>query len=259
MVGRHDEHVALGLELERAYLFNNLGLVTSRLGRFEEAVALVDALLTLVRRFSVFVGGWTIDAAEQICADGLGDVLGVLTTLVDQSLVRQDREQALIAALDELTANGHVALPVLPEDVAFPPLAPADAEQWVEAARAQSPAIALARLGFRVKLMAGGIAGWLLGYPSLPAFDLVYGGATKVKQYVFESARLPEIRGASALLWGRDAALMAAMADRRANPTYLPDVTFPRNHHLPRSARALNQPRFWSSTRNAPLGPLKRS
>lgn len=28
-------------------------------------------------------------------------------------------------------------------------------------------------------------------------------------------------------LWGRDAALMAAMADRRANPTYLPDVTFP--------------------------------
>jgi CRISPR-associated protein Cmr2 len=30
--------------------------------------------------------------------------------------------------------------------------------------------------------------------------DLVYGGATRVKQYVFESARLPEIRGASALL-----------------------------------------------------------
>jgi CRISPR-associated protein Cmr2 len=30
--------------------------------------------------------------------------------------------------------------------------------------------------------------------------DLVYGGATKIKQYVFESARLPEIRGASALL-----------------------------------------------------------
>ncbi|MEQ9486490.1 type III-B CRISPR-associated protein Cas10/Cmr2 [Coleofasciculus sp. F4-SAH-05] len=29
---------------------------------------------------------------------------------------------------------------------------------------------------------------------------LVYGGATKIKQYVFESAKLPEIRGASALL-----------------------------------------------------------
>jgi hypothetical protein len=30
--------------------------------------------------------------------------------------------------------------------------------------------------------------------------DLVYGGATRVKSYVFESARLPEIRGASVLL-----------------------------------------------------------
>lgn len=30
--------------------------------------------------------------------------------------------------------------------------------------------------------------------------DLVYGGATRIKAYVFESARLPEIRGASALL-----------------------------------------------------------
>ena len=29
---------------------------------------------------------------------------------------------------------------------------------------------------------------------------MVYGGATKVKQYVFEAAKLPEIRGASALL-----------------------------------------------------------
>ena len=28
-------------------------------------------------------------------------------------------------------------------------------------------------------------------------------------------------------LWGRDASLIGAMADRRANPTYLPDVTFP--------------------------------
>ena len=30
---------------------------------------------------------------------------------------------------------------------------------------------------------------------------LVYGGATKIKGYVFEAARLPEIRGASALLY----------------------------------------------------------
>ncbi|WP_245915864.1 type III-B CRISPR-associated protein Cas10/Cmr2 [Merismopedia glauca] len=41
-------------------------------------------------------------------------------------------------------------------------------------------------------------------YPELwqqnTRIGLVYGGVTKVKQYVFESAKLPEIRGASALL-----------------------------------------------------------
>lgn len=33
-----------------------------------------------------------------------------------------------------------------------------------------------------------------------PRIGLVYGGATKIKEYVFESAKLPEIRGASTLL-----------------------------------------------------------
>ena len=33
--------------------------------------------------------------------------------------------------------------------------------------------------------------------------------------------------GHDVALWGRDAALMDAMVERRANPTYLPDVTFP--------------------------------
>lgn len=33
--------------------------------------------------------------------------------------------------------------------------------------------------------------------------------------------------GHDVALWGRDAGLVAAMAERRANPTYLPDVTFP--------------------------------
>jgi CRISPR-associated protein Cmr2 len=39
-------------------------------------------------------------------------------------------------------------------------------------------------------------------YPELWNFQigLVYGGATKIKQYVFEAAKLPDIRGASALL-----------------------------------------------------------
>ncbi|OUL24822.1 type III-B CRISPR-associated protein Cas10/Cmr2 [Nostoc sp. RF31YmG] len=39
-------------------------------------------------------------------------------------------------------------------------------------------------------------------YPTLwdAKIGLVYGGATKIKQYVFEAAKLPDIRGASALL-----------------------------------------------------------
>jgi TolC family type I secretion outer membrane protein len=48
-------------------------------------------------------------------------------------------------ALDEITGTGRSTLPQLPEKVGFPPLMPAKAEDWVSAARAQSPRIALAR------------------------------------------------------------------------------------------------------------------
>jgi predicted ATPase/class 3 adenylate cyclase len=42
----------------------------------------------LFRRLAVFVGGWTLAAAEAVCAfDGAGDVLEGLATLVDHSLV----------------------------------------------------------------------------------------------------------------------------------------------------------------------------
>lgn len=40
----------------------------------------------------------------------------------------------------------------------------------------------------------------ILGLPDERCISLVHGGATKIKNYVFESAKLPEIRGASALL-----------------------------------------------------------
>lgn len=44
-------------------------------------------------------------------------------------------------ALDEVTGNGRVALPQIREDAEFPPLEPAQVEDWVKAAREHNPTI----------------------------------------------------------------------------------------------------------------------
>jgi predicted ATPase/DNA-binding SARP family transcriptional activator len=56
---------------------------------------LTEAERTLLRRLSVFAGGWTLEAAEGVCAgDGIEawEVLDVLTGLVDKSLVIVDEQ-----------------------------------------------------------------------------------------------------------------------------------------------------------------------
>lgn len=49
----------------------------------------------LLRRLSVFAGGWSLDAVESVCGpvDEVGDALAGISTLVDQSLVVLDRNR----------------------------------------------------------------------------------------------------------------------------------------------------------------------
>ncbi len=54
---------------------------------------LSDAERTLLRRLSVFGGGWTLEAAERVCGDehvAEAEILDLLTALVDRSLVVYD-------------------------------------------------------------------------------------------------------------------------------------------------------------------------
>ena len=51
---------------------------------------LSDAEKAMLRRASVFAGGWTLEAAERVCSgDGVdrADVLDLLTSLADKNLV----------------------------------------------------------------------------------------------------------------------------------------------------------------------------
>jgi predicted ATPase len=44
----------------------------------------------LLARLGVFVGGWTLDGVESVCADGELDAVEAISSLIDKSLVRQN-------------------------------------------------------------------------------------------------------------------------------------------------------------------------
>jgi predicted ATPase/DNA-binding NarL/FixJ family response regulator len=49
-----------------------------------------DAERVLFQQLSVFAGGWTLDAAEEICDTGDGTTLDLLSQLIDKSLVQRE-------------------------------------------------------------------------------------------------------------------------------------------------------------------------
>lgn len=96
-----------------------------RLRSLRDAIAWSHDLLTpqeqaLFRRLAVFSGGWTLDAAEAVCAEPGLDVLEGMAALGRQSLVRRLEpageeprfgmlETIRELALDQLTASGEAA------------------------------------------------------------------------------------------------------------------------------------------------------
>jgi len=61
----------------------------------------------LLRRLSVFAGGWTLESAEAVCGGGAlaeGDVLDLLAHLVDKSLVAMDADGARYRLLESVRA-----------------------------------------------------------------------------------------------------------------------------------------------------------
>ena len=86
------------IESLRAYNLT-IGDVRTALERHQTLFALIEwsyNLLTepervLLNRLSVFAGGWTFEAAQAVCSEGLAeDVLDLLTRLVDKSLVNTE-------------------------------------------------------------------------------------------------------------------------------------------------------------------------
>lgn len=68
----------------------------------------------LFTRLAVFVGGWTLEAAEGVCSvEGDLDVLEEMSALVEQSLVRQDEAEeprfSMLETIHEYTYEGLVA------------------------------------------------------------------------------------------------------------------------------------------------------
>ena len=97
----HPNRIADGLDDRFRLLTGGSRTVMARQQTLEASVAWSHDLLdeherAVLRRFSVFSGGFTLDAAEAVAADELIDryeVLDLLSRLVDKSLVQLDEDE----------------------------------------------------------------------------------------------------------------------------------------------------------------------
>jgi predicted ATPase/class 3 adenylate cyclase len=123
---------------------------------------LTDAERALLRRLAVFVGGWTLEAAEAVAEGAGGDVLDLLTSLVDKSLVvaeelagetryrlletiRQYSGQKLVEVGEATTARErHLAWFLALAERAEPELFGRDGRLWRDRLQADYPNLAAA-------------------------------------------------------------------------------------------------------------------
>jgi predicted ATPase/class 3 adenylate cyclase len=117
----------------------------------------------LFRRLGVFVGGWTMEAAEAVAnPDGVLDVLGGLTSLVEMSLVRLDETESeprfrMLETIREYAADRlndaaedaamwerHAAYFLAFAEAAEPELVRANQAEWLERLAADGPNITTA-------------------------------------------------------------------------------------------------------------------
>jgi predicted ATPase len=112
---------------------------------------LSEAERLLLRRLTVFAGGWSLEAAQAVCGDGLGDeVLDLLAHLVDKSLVAVEveaeegryrlletirqyaRDKLLVSGEAESVRNRHLEFFVSFAEEAEPKLRSPEQLEWLD-------------------------------------------------------------------------------------------------------------------------------
>jgi predicted ATPase/class 3 adenylate cyclase len=169
-----------------------------------------DAERALFRRLSVFAGGWTIDAAEAVAnPDGElgGDVLGLLGSLVDKSLVHRlpgpseavrfgmletirefGGEQLDAAGETEETRDRHAAHFLEAAEAAEPHLRGADQKRWLDGLEVDHDNV---RAALRWAIGAGRAAPGLRLVGALWRFWHLHGHLAEGRRWTEEVLALP--------------------------------------------------------------------